>query len=396
MEPLTGEALEARIKELKEERDVILQTASKERPQHKRYSQYTICKRTYNSRISNLRKYGVENTAQLKEFTDKGVATKRERYGNGLGDMAKFKATKLTKYGNAFGDQQLMCKIKEERYGDPYYNNMQKAQQTKLQKYGYRTWNATKVQQTIREHYPDHSVITAKAQQTKMLRYGNAAGNPLKAVHTRRLRYGDEYGGTAKRMQTNLERYGVPWFVMTEHCRHANGRTITTVNRWWHDFLLQRLNIDCTFDDVNIGRFSYDLHYKHLLIEINPSFSHNAAFGFAYAIGKSKRNLPIPNDRHFRKTQAALAAGYICITIWDWDNPDDVIEIIRQHLCNEHVDSTDLSKNPVICNDKSTIRKHWWNYKKRLYVVHTTEVDEQQLLDAGYVPVYDCGHAVQK
>lgn len=68
MEPLTGEALEARIKELEEERDVILQTASKERPQHKRYSQYTICKRTYNSRISNLRKYGVENTAQLKRI----------------------------------------------------------------------------------------------------------------------------------------------------------------------------------------------------------------------------------------------------------------------------------------------------------------------------------------
>ena len=342
MEPLTGEALEARIKELEEERDRLLAETPFVRYAPRKTSHSTI-KTKYNRKITCLCKYGVEHSNQCKDVTAKMVASKRAKYGNGMGNVAKQRQTNLERYGNAWGN-------------------------------------------------------VAKSIETKRTKWGDSLSNINKMLETKQRLYGNAFGPKQKINATTLQRYGVPWFCMTKKCRDANGRPISAINKYWHDKLQQELFINCGYDEISLCRFSFDLNYSNehckLLIEINPTFSHNAAYGFAYAMGKSTHNCPYAFDYHFNKTQLALKHGYTCITIFEWMDDNEVIDTIRKHLAGEPVDSTDFALNPQLSDDKSTIRKHWHNFKTRQYAKDCGQ-DAQEMLDAGFLPVYDCGHAVQ-
>lgn len=88
MEPLTGEALEARIKELEEERDRLLA----ETP----FVRYAPCKTShgkirlaFNKRIGCLRKHGVENPLQIDTVKVQMIDTRKARYGSGHGNVQK-------------------------------------------------------------------------------------------------------------------------------------------------------------------------------------------------------------------------------------------------------------------------------------------------------------------
>ena len=69
MEVLAGDALEARIRELENERDAAL--AQIPYAKLDKGSTHTKVKRVFNIRISNLRKFGVEYRHQLKEVLRK-------------------------------------------------------------------------------------------------------------------------------------------------------------------------------------------------------------------------------------------------------------------------------------------------------------------------------------
>lgn len=77
---------------------------------------------------TNLQKYGVENTMQLKEFQERSVHTQNTLYG-GTFNIEKSRQTKL------------------ERYGDANFNNPNKQQKTCVAnsylKYGFRHYSQT-------------------------------------------------------------------------------------------------------------------------------------------------------------------------------------------------------------------------------------------------------------
>ena len=149
-------------------------------------------------------------------------------------------------------------------------------------------------------------------------------------------------------------------------------------------------------DVVCIHGKSYDLNcitkpYTHLLIEICPTFTHNSTISFEFATGRATTNHPLPFDYHFNKTQLALKHGYTCVTVFDWMAPKQVVDIIKQHL-DSTINSTDFCVNPQLSDDKSAIHKHWVRLSSKEHIIDTGQ-DEQEMLDAGYVAVYDCGHA---
>ena len=454
MEPLTGEALEARIKELEEERDRLLA----ETP----FVRYAPCKTShgkirlaFNKRIGCLRKHGVENPLQIDTVKVQMIDTRKARYGSGHGNVQKMLNTKIEKYGNKSGNVQQMMATKRILYDGSIFGDKSKIRQKNMLKYGYPQGNVKQMLQTKQQKYGNAFGDIDKIQQTKLERYGKSKYNvdkcrktnierhgypqgPVdKQIHTKLRKYGNAFGDKHKIEQTKLERYGNPLYVnheqgcQTRHklygyrafnmrtatqtcktlygvdwacqlpqCIKHNGRMTSAINKWWQSKLQQALGITFELDSFHINAYTYDLSYItqtcKLLIEVNPSFTHNSTYTFQYSVGRTNYNNPLHLKQptyHLTKTLVALQHGFVCISIWDWDNVDYVIDIIRRHIEHLPIDSTDMSKNPQFAKDY-VIHKHWHNYKTGKHIEDCGQ-DEQEMIDAGYVAVYDCGHAVQ-
>ena len=68
--------------------------------------------------------------------------------------------------------------------------------------------------------------------------------------------------------------------------------------------------------NYSLGTFQYDFKIDNILIEINPYSTHS-----------SKQ---IEKDYHLRKSKVAKENGYHCIHVWDWDNIDAIINLLKR------------------------------------------------------------------
>ena len=68
--------------------------------------------------------------------------------------------------------------------------------------------------------------------------------------------------------------------------------------------------------NCSLETFQYDFKIDNILIEINPYSTHS-----------SKQ---IEKDYHLRKSNVAKENGYHCIHIWDWDNIDAIINLLKR------------------------------------------------------------------
>lgn len=126
---------------------------------------------------------------------------------------------------------------------------------------------------------------------------------------------------TDKTYNTCLEKYGVPFACMREEARmHGNN---SKPNK---DFakILDGLNISYKREFI-IDKYSFDFRLGNTLIEINPSITHNSTFSpFGHE--------PLSKDYHFNKTKTAVENGYRCISVWDWDNLDAVLNLLTSSI----------------------------------------------------------------
>ena len=67
-----------------------------------------------------------------------------------------------------------------------------------------------------------------------------------------------------------------------------------------------------------MNKYRYDFKIEDTLIEINPYITHNSTFGIFGNEGLAK-------DYHAKKTATAEQNGYSCIHVFDWDDPELVI-----------------------------------------------------------------------
>lgn len=84
--------------------------------------------------------------------------------------------------------------------------------------------------------------------------------------------------------------------------------------------LLEENNIQYS-REFRLGNYSYDFKVGDNLIEINPTATHNSTW--------SPFSTPLNKDYHYKKSETATKAGYRCIHIWDWDNPLDIIRLLK-------------------------------------------------------------------
>ena len=153
-------------------------------------------------------------------------------------------------------------------------------------------------------------------------------------------------------MKTCQERYGVDYPCFLPQARVASNDS--SPNRKFAEMLTDN---GVEFErEFPIGKFQYDFKVGNILLEINPSPTHNSTWGLF-----NKKGL-IPTY-HKNKSETAKENGFRCIHIWDWDNFEKIIKL----LC---------SKNTI--------------YARKCSVVEISLNDTERFLDTyhlqGYAP----------
>ena len=233
---------------------------------------------------TNLERYGVENPSYLSEVTGKRCSTMLERYGvrNSMyldEVKEKIKQTNLERYGveNPFQSEDIKEKIR----------------QTNLSNLGVE--------------YPTQSEeVRNKVHDTNISRYG--VSNPIQSeVIKERIK------------KINQERYGVDWTCQRQEARVYSNNS--KPNKEFSDLL--RLHGITYEREFHIGSYSYDFKIEDILIEINPSVTHNVVwqpFGdHVPYVGKTY---------HYEKSKTAEENGYHCIHVFDWDDRDKIINLL--------------------------------------------------------------------
>lgn len=266
------------------------------------------------AKITCLEKYGVENPMKSQEIQQKVIDTRVEKYGceyllQSEEILSKVKETNLMRYGvdNPFKSEDIKNKIKE----------------TNLTKYGVE--------------YPSQSnEIVEKSKQTKIRKYG--VDHPMK---------NEEYKEQFKK--TMEEKYGVMYPCMLPQAREKTGM-YSESNKNFEQILIDN-NIEFT-KEFPIENRQYDFKVGNILIEIDPTITHNTLMNPFSDEGISLKY-------HQDKTLLAQRNGYQCIHIFDWDNVDKVISLLKepdeiiyarncevrnidQKVCNEFEDQNHL------------------------------------------------------
>ena len=122
-------------------------------------------------------------------------------------------------------------------------------------------------------------------------------------------------------IKTNLQQHGVPYACLLPQCIEAQGKIVSNIN---HEFAnkLKNAGIQYTFEK-RIGPYSYDIciEDQKILIEIDPSYTHSTV----------PTHWGSHVDKMYHKDKSTIAAenGYRCIHIFDWDDPDKIINLLK-------------------------------------------------------------------
>lgn len=125
--------------------------------------------------------------------------------------------------------------------------------------------------------------------------------------------------------KTNLERHGIRFTCLLPECQEKQGTIISKVNLAFAE-LLKENNIKYKQEfELGNGCYSYDFYVDaenlKYLIEINPTFTHTCVDTGVYS-ARTK-------DYHINKTKFAVDSGFNCINVWQWDDWNKVINVIK-------------------------------------------------------------------
>ena len=242
---------------------------------------------------TNIEKYGVEFASQSSDIREKIKQTNFDRYGNEVALRSdsvqeKIKVKNIEKYGVEYsiGSKEVQEKIRN----------------TNLERHGYEYPFQS---QELRE------IMEENRKKTNLKRYGSE-----NIIHIKEFK--------EKAIQTCLEKYGVPYNCMSKNCMEANFSTISKIN----------LNFKKKLDKYKIKNklefclknYNYDfLCEDNVLVEINPSFTHSSSENDKVPFFIRPKN----QNYHFNKTKVALENGYTCIHVWDWDDEDKILNMLK-------------------------------------------------------------------
>lgn len=323
------------------------------------YNNPNKCKQTC------LEKYGVKYATQSKQMQQKSKKTKLERYGDEhFTNKNKCKQTCLEKYNVecTFQTEQVKCKSKKtklERHNNECFTNRNKYKETCLEKYGVENSfqseiskensKKTNLRKRNVEYATQDNTVKEKRKKTCLEKYGVDH-------HMKSKQFKD------KTKRTNKEKYGVDWTCMRKEAKLKgnNSKPNSEFAR-----LLEQHNIIYE-REFSLGKYSFDFKVGDILIEINPTITHNSCtnpFG---------RNA-LDKEYHFKKSLFAYENNYICIHVWDWTDKEEIIQKLKTIVKVSSIGKPKL---------------HWYHMRKKTHMINN---DYDKMISEGYLPIYDDG-----
>ena len=304
-------------------------------------------KRSAKAKETFLKKYGVDNPFKSKDVYTEVQKTNLERYGNVCSAQAKevqdkIKESNLERYGveYSFQSEEVKAKIKEtnlDRYG---VDNPSKSDIIK-----------DRIVESNRKNlgvdYPMMSEdVREKSKVTSLDKYG--VDNPSKSdVVKQRIKetclkkYGTEHPAQSNvvkvnTVKTNREKYGVDYT-----CLVYQGKLKGSDSSYNRSFAKLLYTNSIVYDkEFLLGKYSYDFKVGDTLVEINPTATHNTHFS-PYGDKSIK-------DKYYHRDKSSCAkdSGYNVIHIFDWDDKDKIINLLKDR-CTIYARKCDIREVSV-------------------------------------------------
>ncbi len=172
--------------------------------------------------------------------------------------------------------------------------------------------------------------VSDKIRNTMIERYGVPAfNNREQAAKTMIERYGVESALQnadikEKMMATTEKHYGAKCYLISDDCMNKM-KCKTKHSKPNDDFAakLDAAGIEYS-REFRLSIRSFDFKVGDDLIEIDPFATHNSSWS---CFGKEHE--PLSPDYHHDKSQLAAENGYRCIHVFDWDDQDKVIDLLK-------------------------------------------------------------------
>lgn len=243
-------------------------------------------------------------------------------------------------------------------------NNLreEKTKKTLKEKYGEKVINVGQLSFVKCKPSPFlNKEIQEKAKRKLKERYGSTS-----YMNTKEFRQ--------KSKETCMKKYGVPSFTLTEQCINSNRYAISKINRRFAEFLKENgLKYQ---NEYLIKNNPYDFYLPDygVLIEINPTFTHNSTYG-PYIHGKQYN----PKDKyyHYNKSKIAKENNYICIHKFCWNTNEEVLDLIKN-----------IHKYKIVQKEP---KLHWTKKRRSRENIINSKLSKEELLNKGYVEIYDDG-----
>lgn len=286
-----------------------------EYPKYENFNASNCTERSIRLHYPEFYSYLIETYTQCEKFTEKLYW-----FYNNIKDFPKCECGNDLKFKNLkVGYSSFCCK----KCSDSSQKTKDKRKNTLIERYGIENMMQSqefkdKIKKTVMEKYGVENVFQAQEIKEK-----------IKETNLKNI--GVEYPMQSKEVlekssNTIKEKYGVEW-----NCQRKEYTFLSESkpNKEFAD-LLDSFNIEYE-REFAINRYRYDFKVGNTLIEIDPSGTHNSTWG---VYGKEAKDI----NYHKNKSLFAEANGYRCIHVWDWDDKEKIIDILKE---KENIDSSD-------------------------------------------------------
>lgn len=295
-------------------------------------------------KATSIERFGVPNALMKPENRQKAAKASRS-------DEAKRKRieTSRRKYGtdNPMQDPEIKSKVMETQRarnnGKLGFNNS-KQRETMLEKYGAITpAKNDEVKAKIRSTQLSNNdgvfaFNTDKQKQTMIERFGGAGrlSDPAEVIR-QRSKMQELYGvNTPCELPEFLDR-AMKTIIANNGYLFGNGNRTSKLNLSFAEKLKDKFSVEVELEKYVDGAF-FDLYIPdaNLLIDLNPTITHNSTVSFACIRSNCDKDLdscdthsPKRRNYHFTRAEKARAHGYRLIQIYDWDDSDKILKFLH-------------------------------------------------------------------
>ena len=134
-----------------------------------------------------------------------------------------------------------------------------------------------------------------------------------------------KFSRTDKQIYDDLKYYGLYDFEKQYfNIKRSSDSPDLSIENERFEHLLHDNNIEY-ITEFPLGAYFYDFKVGNILIEINPSWTHNSSYNVTTSRKKVNK---LSTDYHYNKTKFAIDNGYLVINVYEWNDVQNILPIL--------------------------------------------------------------------